>query len=641
MDFFQREDHTRRVSRYLVLLFILAVICIVAAITFLALFFLGRPLNPQIGLFSAYNLQQQAPMLAAVAVITALGMALASVFRSMSLHGGGGKVARELGARQLDGDTRDPKLQQLQNVIEEVALAAGVPVPEIYVMESEDGINAFAAGFSPADAAITVTQGTLDKLNRDELQGVIAHEFSHILNGDMRLNIRLMGIIFGILVLAIVGQRFLLGGLLFGGGRRRGGGGNSGGAILAMGMGLIAVGYIGLFFGRWIKAAVARQRESLADASAVQFTRDPTGIAGALKKIAVYNDGSLLQAHSEEVNHMLFGEARAQSIFATHPPLLQRIQAIEPAFREDELETLAKRIQNNAEPTTTPEKPAQAGGGAGVFDVDNLINRIGQVDNQTLVTAAALGAQLPQNLRKAARSTADAPAVIVLLLLDSADDIRESQLQMVQEHLGDAGLHSVKTLVANNALPNPAHRLHLLDIALPALKRRSRQQLENLDALVEKLSAADHRISPFEFLMVQVLRTHLRDADQPHATGAGQARLKKLVEPAATTLAALADFGHDDTDTGQAAFVAGATQLQLHTKVNWSAQPGWADQLRKALKTLDTLTGKDKRELVGAWITIVRHDRQITPTELALLRAFCLTIHVPLPPLDTRSGSGA
>ena len=233
-----------------------------------------------------------------------------------------------MGGVPIASDTTDFNLRRLRNVVEEIAIASGVPVPKIYVLEHEAAINAFAAGYSPSDAVIAVTRGALDRLNRDELQGVIAHEFSHVLNGDMRLNIRLMGVLFGILMIGLIGRKILEHGRF--GGRNKGAG-----AILVAALVAMIVGYVGLFFGRMIKAGVSRQRERLADASAVQFTRQTTGLAGALKKIGGLDEGSRLneRSNAEEVSHMLFGDGVGfRGLFATHPPLVERIQELEPQF---------------------------------------------------------------------------------------------------------------------------------------------------------------------------------------------------------------------------------------------------------------------------------------------------------------------
>ena len=304
MNFFEHQAQARKQSRWLIIIFLLAVLAIVAAIDLVVLVAVGFiSWEPQAESLSfAEMASANLPLMAGAAVASIAVIGLASLFKTASLRSGGGQVARQLGATLVDADTRDPLKRRLRTVVEDIALASGVPVPEIYVMDQESGINAFAAGYTPSDAAVAVTRGALEKLNRNELQGVIAHEFSHILNGDMRINIRLMGTLFGILMLALIGRRVLMHSHLAGRSSRD----KNGAIILAVAFGLMAVGYIGLFFGRWIKAAVSRQREYLADASAVQFTRDPDSIGGALKKIAVYSDASYLNADTEEISHMLF-----------------------------------------------------------------------------------------------------------------------------------------------------------------------------------------------------------------------------------------------------------------------------------------------------------------------------------------------
>ncbi|MFP6828296.1 MAG: M48 family metallopeptidase, partial [Gammaproteobacteria bacterium] len=290
MDFFTQQERARRATRTLVVLFLLAVALIVLAVTMVVAVGLRLYADPDAAQsvindesFVAWVLDN-GPLLASVAALTALFISLASLYRTATLSRGGAQVARMLGATEVTGETQDPLRQRLLNVVEEMAIASGVPVPDIFVLEEEQGINAFAAGLTPADAAVAVTRGALEKLNRAELQGVIAHEFSHILNGDMRLNLRLMGLSFGILILALMG-RWVLHSMHFTR-RSRSNGGIA--AAAGLGLSLVIIGYIGLFFGRLIKASVSRQREMLADASAVQFTRDSSGLADALKKIGGY-----------------------------------------------------------------------------------------------------------------------------------------------------------------------------------------------------------------------------------------------------------------------------------------------------------------------------------------------------------------
>jgi Zn-dependent protease with chaperone function len=347
--------------------------------------------------------------LAGGACTTLLVIGLSSLFKTWKLRSGGGEVARELGATLVESDPLDPLRRRLRNVVEEIALASGVPVPEIYVLERESGINAFAAGFTPADAAIAVTRGTLEQLSREELQGVIAHEFSHILNGDMRINIRLMGALFGILLLALIGRRVIMHTRHFGRSRGKGVA-----AVMLIAIGLMAVGYVGLFFGRWIKAAISRQREYLADASAVQFTRAPDGIGGALKKIALYSEGSYLAQDTEEISHMLFGDGQKMRLFSTHPHLLDRIQRIEPRFRAEALDVLRARMthdevqradQRDEESVSSwSGAPRLSPGGTPGFDAASLIGQIGHPNRERILLAAELSASLPGNIRHAAQS---------------------------------------------------------------------------------------------------------------------------------------------------------------------------------------------------------------------------------------------
>ena len=472
MNFFEHQERARRQSRWLLVVFTLAVAAIVVAVNGIVLLaVLSTSWDPAAeGLTFNEMLRVHWPLMAGTAVACIALIFVASLFRTLSLKAGGGQVARQLGGTQVDPSTRDPMRRRLYNVVEEIALASGVPVPEVYVLDREAGINAFAAGFTASDAAIAVTRGALEKLNRSELQGVIAHEFSHILNGDMRINIRLMGTLFGILMLALIGRRVLLHARWAGGSSR-----DRGGAIVVLiAIGLTVVGYIGLFFGRWIKAALSRQREYLADASAVQFTRDPDSIGGALKKIAVYSKGSHLDADSEEISHMLFGDGRRMLLFSTHPPINERIARVDPGFRPEQLDTLAESIRKERARERRREREEaerrQAAGQAarGAFDAGNIIDQIGNPDWERLLMAAAVAASLPNSVREAARSTEWAPEVLFYTLLDSDSETRERQLLIIAQRMGGDSEAQVRGLLGAAGLPGPQQRLPLLEMCLPS-----------------------------------------------------------------------------------------------------------------------------------------------------------------------------
>ncbi|WP_019819202.1 M48 family metallopeptidase, partial [Saccharomonospora saliphila] len=333
MNFFERQQAVRTVSARLVWLFAAAVLGIVAVVDLAAWLAFGlsdAPTSTAVG------------TLVTVSVVAVALIGVTSLVRTMLLRRGGGqRVAESLGGVRVADDTRDPRLRRLRNVVEEIAIASGTPVPDLYVLPHEPGINAFAAGWSPANAAVAVTRGTLERLNRAELQGVIAHEFSHVVNGDMRLNIRLIGVLAGIVGLAVVG-RVLLGSGRAGGRSDRG---NSAAPLMLVGLAALIAGWIGVLAGRLIKAAVSRQREYLADASAVQYTRQTEGLAGALKKIGGLPAGSTVRSGKvDDVSHMLFGEGRKLSSWmATHPPLPERIRRLDPAFDPAELDRLRRR----------------------------------------------------------------------------------------------------------------------------------------------------------------------------------------------------------------------------------------------------------------------------------------------------------
>ena len=622
MNFFQHQDKARRQSGFLIFLFALAVIGIVLAINIAIAAFVGPDLELMVG----------------ATLLTAGTMIVASTVRTMQMRGGGGEVARSLGGTLVDHDTTDPLRRRLRNVVEEMAIASGVPVPEIYVLEHEEGINAFAAGYSPADAAVAVTRGTLEHLNRDELQGVIAHEFSHILNGDMRLNIRLIGFLFGILVIAILGRR-----LLFSARFAR----DSRGAAPAVMIGLVIliVGYIGLFFGRWIRAAVSRQREFLADASAVQFTRQPDGIGGALKKIKALYAGSFLTADAEEVGHMLFGQSMGYQMFATHPPLEDRIRAVDPSFDPAEIERIAERMDRHAqsrsaeaEEAERDSKARERGPGGLPLDADNLAEKIGQPGLNQVFMAAALVAAIPKQLERAAHSDEWAQEVICYLLLSAEDDVREEQLLTIAQALGSESEQQVRALRQSVPELPPAQRLPLLEIAFPSLRRRPERELVELMRLIEALVKADGRIDVFEYALARLANRQILDALHPERVRPdGRKKLIAMADKAADLLAIVAWHGHpDQPEAVEGALDAALEKAGLDRPEEIPGLEGWPGRLDEALDRLDRLKPREKEKLVNALACCVLHDGQVIPEEMDLMRVVCGLLHVPIPLLDSR-----
>jgi len=631
VNFFEHQEQARRQSRWLVFLFVLAVVTIVLVIDLAILVAFGAmDFEQQQDLFSVQTLKSNLPTLAIGALATMLVIALASLFKTAALRSGGGKVARDLGGIRVEADTVDPLRRRLYNVVEEIALASGIPVPEIYVLEQESAINAFAAGFSPADAAVAVTRGALEKLNRNELQGVIAHEFSHIFNGDMRLNIRLMGALFGILMLSLIGRKVLHGSYYMGRSKN-----SNGGAIMLVAVAVTLVGYIGLFFGRWIKSAVSRQREYLADASAVQFTRDPDSIAGALKKIAVYSDASYLSMESEEISHMLFGAGEATKMFATHPPLNERIKRVDGSFSKEDLVQLATKLkrqqQTEAEQAAREQKKA-AKQGAGLFDADNLVEQIGNPDFSRVLMAAALAASIPEQINKAAHSSQWATEVLLYCLMDRDEDIREQQLLLIAQHMGSDSEMRVRALL--KAAPRLAReqRLPLLEMAIPELKRRPPDYVGKVLTVVKALSDIDGQVDMFEYLMAVIITQHLWESTNPqNVRMAGKDPLSQLRGEAQQVIALLAVNGQQDSSAVKQAFSAGMVSLGADQHEGVPDTENWNRILDEALPALDQLNPADKQTLVNALIATVMADNHLATAEMELLRVICLVIHVPLP----------
>lgn len=633
MNFFEHQAVARRQSRWLLLLFTLAVAAIVVAVNGVVLVALG--------FFSfdaetasvpfAELVRQEWPTFLTIGVISVAFILAASLFKMASLRAGGGQVARQLGGTLVDSSTQDRLKRRLYNVVEEISLASGVPVPEVYVLDQEDGINAFAAGFTPSDAAIAVTRGALEKLDRNELQGVIAHEFSHILNGDMRINIRLMGTLFGILLLALIGRRILMHSHFVGRSRDKGGA-----VVILLAVGIMVVGYVGLFFGRWIKSAVSRQREYLADASSVQFTRDPDGISGALKKIAVYGNSSYLDADTEEVSHMLFGDGRKMRFLSTHPPLEQRIARVDPGFRPEDLTRLAvelNRKQERAKKRAEKRRDAaEEQNGAGMFTADSLLEDIGSPTWERMLTAAAFAAAIPEVMARAVRSNEWAPEALFYTLLDSDEAVRERQMMIIAEEMGAESEGRVRRLLDAAGPAEAEQRLPLLELAFPTLKQRPPRFIEQVLDTVKKLIEADGRTEVFEYLLARSLTTHLWSSQNPSRVRmAGNATLDSAAAEAGALLAILARHGNEGDTAARTAYAAGVDVLGSSLDAPMPDATDWVTELDRALPVLDRLKPDEKERLVRAMAAVVMQDGNMAPAELELLRVVCDLIHVPLP----------
>lgn len=621
MNFFESQAHARSQTRWLVLLFALAVIGIVLAVDILVLALFGG-----IGGEQSPPLTELAPTLAFASLATLGLIGLSTLYKTVRLRSGGGtSVAESMGATRLTDTSQDLKLQRLRNVVEEMSIASGMPMPAIYIMEHESGINAFAAGYGAGDAVVAVTRGALDQLERDELQGVVAHEYSHMLNGDMRLNVRLMGVLFGILVLTVVGRQLLRGGR----------GSKRGNQAALLGLGLIVIGYIGVFFGRWIKAGVSRQREYLADASAVQFTRQTAGLAGALKKIAGVGEGSQLQnPDTEEVSHMLFANGLHSRLFATHPPIELRIRRLDPDFKP--ARSAATRPRGSSE--SAVRTPAgMAGFAVGAATTATSISELaGDLAPARILQASQLRENLPQHLRDAARDPAQAPALVMALLLSDDTRTLNAQLALIATAWDGTVCLQTQELRTHTRALQPHQLLPLVAISLPALRARPTAALECLQKAVSGLIHADGVVTVREYALGAMLASQLGEALHPAAaTGARNLRLAEVESEIESLLAVFAEIGHPASAQAAAqAFQSGLNAVLPRLARAYRPPQHWHESLDRSLQRLDRLLPLAKAQLLDAIVVTLRHDGHITPDEYELLRSVCASLHCPLPPLD-------
>jgi len=625
VTFFEHQSLARRNTRVMVLLFALAVIAVVLSVD-LVLGALYVWSNDQVFTLKAVPTGVYIGGAAATAALILI-VSLVNVAR---LAEGGVAVARMVGARRVPPDTAEPLERRLRNVVEEMAIAAGMRVPEVYVMDDERAINAFAAGWDVSGAVVAVTRGTLDALTRDELQGVVAHEFSHILNGDMRLNVRMLGVLAGIVFIGSIGE-FLMRSM-------RGSRDAKGGLVLA-GLAIFIIGYLGLVFARLIKSAVARQREFLADASSVQFTRNPDGIAGALDQIRSTGAGTLIaNRFAEEMSHMYFGAAVKVwlgGVFDTHPPIEERIRRVHPGFQPSAYrarrETAASPAREAAEVRPTGRRLGDLATAWGRTPVQSAA-LVGTVDAYKVDFAARLLSVLPAPLQETLRTPEGAGAALVALLLAGPEEAMERQLDAI------AGRELAERARAAAPLARrlgAAFHLPVVDLALPALKAAPEAAKLELLAALEAVVNADRRVSLHEFAVLALVRDQLAP---PAPLREQTKRISELKNEAATVLALVAHAGTRIDSAGardaalQTAIRAGAAVLQIPETL---ASPAGLtlESVSAALEALRRLSLTEKSVLIKGLFAAATVDGLIRVAEAELMRLVGAVLDCPLPPL--------
>jgi Zn-dependent protease with chaperone function len=660
VDFFERQDKARRHTTLLVVYFVVAVALLIGAVYLVVVvIFGGIELKNAVDQTTTTTSWSHAKMFLATAASTLGVISAGSFFKTLSLARGGRAVAELLDGRLVNSNSTDGNERKLLNVVEEMAIASGVPVPQVYVMDGEAGINAFAAGHSASDAAISVTRGAMTLLTRDELQGVIAHEYSHLLNGDMKLNLRLMGLIFGILCLTVIGRILI---------RARG---KNAWPFLLLGLALIIIGWVGVLFGRLIQAAVSRQREFLADASAVQFTRNPLGLAGALKKIGGASEGSELQsARAEEVSHFFFANGLKSEFFgfATHPPLEERIKALDPSFdgkfprvvlpdtpaqaAPPPLPGVSPLVQpppppSQAQPPPPPlptakppplpmVRPPPLPVGPATVAQQTIIADIGRPRTEHLQYAVDLHQAVPPAIQTAAHDPLGAHALVCAFLLAEDTAAREKQLEELGRRTSDA-VRQETIRIWPEVQGIPAHaRIPLVDLALPALRRLSPAQFEQFRAAVNALIASDNQTDIFEFMLQKIVMRHLDTRFYPERRPVTQYYdLRPLVRDAGILLSATAYAGAEDPARAQAAFAKGAESLGRIARAEIPWLPPTECELPHLSAALDRFAQslpQIKKNVLTACAETVTFDALIQPREAEILRAIADTLDCPIPP---------
>lgn len=654
MDFFEHQERARRSSLRLVAMFIVAVlvlsIAVYAATAILVGFTLPHadliPTGPDpaeridIPRERAWAIARDWRLAVALIGGTLLIVGVGTGYKLAQLRGGGEWIARSMGGRLLYPDATDPDERKVLNIVEEMAIASGIPAPPVFLMDRERSINAFAAGSTPGDAVIGVTRGCVELLNRDELQGVVAHEFSHILNGDMRLNMRLIGLVHGLLVLGLLGYSLLRIALYSGATRVSSSRRQSPIPIIALGAILLVVGYLGVFLGNLIKAAVSRQREFLADASAVQFTRNPAGIAGALRKIGGLSLGARIShPNAAEASHMFFGRALTtgmMSLFSTHPPLPVRIRRIDPAWSgsfphveaPEPTSALARQAMGLA-PTPEP-RPAILRRADHAAAPPPPVD-VGLITAAHLAYAEEIRADIPQPILDAAHEPFASRAVILVMLADQDDAIRRAQIQPIAER-DPALARAITNLIPAARRLDRRAALPLIDTTIGTLRALSPPQYRDFRDAVTAFVHADKKIAILEWVIQRMVIRHLNHhfgiARPPRAQYYAMARLG----PECTAmLSMLARAGHAGVKGATAAFDAGARYLRVDG-IAFDPKAGLGD-LDAALKKLELVTPKLKRSLVDAAVATIVHDREVSIREAELVRAIADSLDCPIPPL--------
>ena len=623
MNFFEHQNEARQKTGLLIFLFTVAVVCIIGltiALFSLSSWFFSSWINTALSPQFSYPSWTTVSKIS-IAVIAVIGAVI--FFARIQMAKGGSVIAERLGGRLIQSGTNNPDEQKLLNVVEEMAIAAGLSTPPVYV-SNETTINAFAAGFNETDAVISVTRGTLERLNRDQLQGVIAHEFSHILHGDMRLNLNLITILSGVMFISQSGRVILYSM----GSHRHRGRSQSAAPIMGLGLGLIIIGYIGTVFGSLIKSAVSRQREYLADASAVQYTRNPEGIGGALKIIGSGIGSHIGSPRAEECSHMFFGDAifaRAFGFLSTHPPIDKRILRIEPRWNGEYL---------TGKPIVQQDKPAPAKS-EHLSSLNDALNKTGFLDPIMIAVAGALIQSLEPDLKQATEHPGSAYALMLALRLQTDEDVQNKQYAAVESSpllLNDIKRYAKLTinLEDKNILP-------LIEMSIPALKRLSEQQYKEFKKHLIKFIMADNKSDIKEWLHFRLLSHYLDphfNTNQKKKFQRSYHSLTPIKHHVNSIISLVAHVGHKDSEQADKAYLHAIELLNIKDTNRVTYEEMTFAEINDALEQVNYLVPMLKNDFLNACAECIQKDNKVTSNEWGLLRVIAACIGCPMPIQD-------
>lgn len=630
MDFFAHQDRARRNTTLLIFYYVITVILIIAAIyAVFALVFLGD----QAGVSGTHKLRLeklwQIELFLWVTGATLFVVISGTVYKVIELASGGGAiVASMLGGTPISHGTTDPDERKILNVVEEMAIASGLPVPPVYIMDREMGINAFAAGFSHQNAVVGVTRGCVKQLSRDELQGVIAHEFSHILNGDMRLNIKLIGVLNGILVITMVGywlMRCTASSSSSSSGKKKGGN-----PLPLVGLLIMVVGYIGVFFANMIKAAVSRQREFLADASSVQFTRNPSGISGALRKIGRASSTSTLETpRAQEMSHMFFAKSFTSffdGLFATHPPLEERIKRVDGSL-SDNVQYSQTAIHSDA------SFASFLGASQPSIKVNEVVGQVGAFTSEHLKYASFLHSQMPEVIKQAMRDYFGAMAVVYSMLLSDSQEAKSLQLSGLKERIEPYIYNETLKLADCVAQTWLGFRLPMIDMAIPSLKTMDLKKYKEFIQTVEYLIKADNNITLFEYCIGKILYRNL----DPFFNKTKEPSIKYkdiclLIPRCEELLSCLAYWNADSPEKAKEVFEKASEKLSIGNLTIKTSSECNLKVLDYALTELALASPMIRRLVFDGCVSCIIADNEIKIEEAELLRAIGSMLDCPVPP---------